>query len=210
MTRKRPRYKGGDAAREDDSKGYKLGNDPAERSLELAFRELAIRHEPELLGVLEFSSKVEDRRVASSAVGYIRQSAEQVKGLVHASRDKDDAVRDNATRALWVLAQSNVKVASEIPPDTFIELLNSGIWTDRNKGILLVEQLTESRNAGLLEKIRLTALDSLIEMASWRFAGHASSARMVLGRVAGIPEDHLIDLAQDGPVSAIVEALNPR
>jgi len=143
-------------------------------------------------------------------VGYISQSLRQINALVHASRDTDDLVRDNATRALWVLAKSNAKLASDIPPDTFIEMLNSGTWTDRNKGILLVEQLTASRDANLLAKIRSAALDSLIEMASWRYTGHAISARMVLGRVAGIPEERLIDLAMDGPVTAIIEAIGRR
>jgi hypothetical protein len=31
-------------------------------------------------------------------------------------------------------------------------------------------------------------IDSAIEMASWRNPGHAISARMVLGRVVGIPK----------------------
>ena len=50
------------------------------------------------------------------------------------------------------------------------------------------------------------ALDSLIEMASWRRPNHALFARMVLGRVAGIPEDRLKDLAWNGPVDAIIKA----
>ena len=50
------------------------------------------------------------------------------------------------------------------------------------------------------------ALDSLIEMASWRRPSHALFARMVLGRVAGIPEDRLKELAWDGPVDAIIQA----
>jgi hypothetical protein len=203
-------YKGGNAAGEDDSNGYKLGNDPAERSLELALREWAIHHERELLRVLGLSSTVEDRRVASTAVGYIHQSPDQINALVRASRDPDDLVRDNATRALAVLAQSKAKPASAIPPDGFIEMLNSGTWTDRNKAIFLLLQLTESRDPNLLVKIRSAALDSLVEMASWRYTGHALGARMVLGRVAGIPEERLIDLAQDGSVTAIIEAVTRR
>ncbi len=197
--------KGGEAAEEDDSNGYALVKDPAARSLQLAVRQWAIGHEPELLRALEFSA-VQHRRVASSALGYARQSREQILALVRAARDPDDEVRNNATRALGVLVRSNGGLASEIPPATFIEMLNSGKWTDRNKGGMLLEQLTAGRNADLLTKIRSAALDSLIEMASWRRPSHAWFARMILGRVAGLPEDRLQELASKGPVDAIVEA----
>ena len=43
-------------------------------------------------------------------------------------------------------------------------------------------------------------------MALWHEAGHAYSARLVLGRVAGLPEDRLKAMAWNGPVDAIVEA----
>jgi hypothetical protein len=62
-----------------------------------------------------------------------RQSSSQIAALVHASRDSNSGVRNNATRALLVLAESNPKRAKEIPADKFIELLLSGTWTDLNK-----------------------------------------------------------------------------
>jgi hypothetical protein len=160
--------------------------------------------------VLEFSSAVEHRRVASDAVGYARQSQDQILALVRAARDPDDDVRNNATRALWVLVRSNAALASEIAADTFIDMLNSGIWTDRNKGAALLEQLTARRNSYLLTKIRAVALDSLVEMARWRRPSHAYAARIVLGRVAGLPEDRLKGLAWNGPVDAIIEAAGRR
>ncbi len=202
--------RGGDAAQEDDSKGYALIKDPNARSLQLAVRQWAIQHERELLRVLESSSAVQHRRVASDALGYARQSRDQILALVRAARDPDDEVRNNATRALGVLVRSNGGLASQIRADTFVEMLNSGVWTDRNKGAALLEQLTARRNSDLLTKIRLAALDSLLEMASWRRAGHAYFARMVLGRVAGLPEDRLKELAWNGPVDAIIEATGGR
>lgn len=199
--------KGGQAAEEDDSNGYALIKDPEARSLQLTVHQWAIGHEEELLKVLKSSSAVEDRRVASHAMGYTRQSHEQILALVHAARDPDDDVRNNATRALGVLVRSNPRLASEIVPDTFIEMLNSGIWTDRNKGASLLMQLTAARNPELLAKIRARALDSLIEMASWRRPGHAYFARVVLGRIAGLPEDRLNKLAWSGPLDAIISAV---
>lgn len=202
--------RGGQAAEEDDSNGYALVKDPTARSLQLAVRQWAIKHERELMRVLEFSSATEHRRVASDAMGYTRQSQEQILALVRAARDPDDEVRNNAARALGVLVQSNAALAAEIPPDTFIEMLNSGTWTDRNKGTSLLMELTAGRDSDLLVKIRSVALDSLTEMASWRRPSHAFFARMVLGRVGGIPEDRLKELAWNGPVDAIIEAAGRR
>ena len=160
--------------------------------------------------MLESSAVVEHRRVASDAIGYARQSPQQITALVHAARDPDDEVRNNATRALGVLVRSNAALAAEIPPGTFIAMLNSGTWTDRNKAASLLMQLTTARNPELLAKLRATVLDSLIEMASWRRPSHAFFARMVLGRVAGLPEDRLNELAWNGPVDALVKAARRR
>jgi hypothetical protein len=199
-------HRGGHAAEEDDSNGYALVNDPSARALQLAVHDWAVGHERELLQVLEDSSAVEQRRVASDAAGYLRQSHGQILALVRAARDPDDEVRNNATRALGVLVRSNAALAAQIPADTFIGMLNSATWTDRNKAASLLMQLTAARNTDLLAKLRASALDSLIEMARWREAGHAYFARMVLGRVAGLPEDRLQGLAWNGPVDAIIEA----
>jgi hypothetical protein len=202
--------KGGRGAKEDDSKGYALIEDPAARSRQLAVREWALKHEPELMRVLKFSSAVQHRRIASDAIGYARQSRDQVLALTRAARDPDDEVRNNATRALGVLARSGSLFASQIAPDSFIDMLSSGRWSDRNKGASLLMQLTAGRNPDLLLKIRAAALDSLVEMASWRRASHAYFARMVLGRVAGLPEDRLEKLAWNGPVDVLLEAAGQR
>jgi hypothetical protein len=199
--------KGGDAALEDDSKGYALMKDPDARSIQLAVRRYAIAHERELLRALEFSADSKQRAIASEALGYARQSPRQVLALTRAARDPDEEVRNNATRAVGVLLDANERLAHQIPPDAFIEMLNSGIWTDRNKAAMVLERLTASRNPVVLAQLRSMALDSLIEMTLWRAASHAYFARMLLGRVAGIPEKRLKELAAEGPPETIVEAL---
>ena len=199
--------KGGDAAYEDDSKGYALTKDPDVRSLQLALRNYSMAHEPELLRVLASSADPRQRAIASEALGYARQSARQVRALTRAVRDPDENVRNNATRAIAVLASGNEKLARQIEPDVFIDLLNSGIWTDRNKGAMVLLRLTAKRSPAVLAKLKSRALDSLIEMTLWREFGHAYFARMLLGRVAGIPEKRLEELASKGPPEAIVAAL---
>jgi len=168
-------------------------------------------HRPHtLLRTLEFSSDVEQRQVASYVLGYARQSRRQIHALVRAARDPDDKVRDYAIRALGVLATSNARLARAIPPDDFIEMMNSGVWTDRNKSAALLWQLTASRDAAILSKLRTQALDSLVEMASWRLPGHAFYARMLLGRIGGIPEDQLMQLMLNGSIGPILEAVGQR
>ena len=202
--------RGGTAAQEDDSNGYALINDPNARSLQLEVRRWALEHAGELIQVLLSSSSVGDRRIASDALGYARQSAAQMDALVQAARDPDGEVRNNATRALLVLVRSNRQLSAHISPGIFIAMLNSPVWSDRNKGAALLLELSADRNADLLDKIRATAEDSLIEMASWRDTSHAYAARMILGRIAGIPEDRLRQLAWNGPVSSILTAAKPR
>ena len=73
----------------------------------------------------------------------------------------------------------------------FARLVTSGTWTDRNKAAGLLMALTRTRDAETLRKLRAEALDALVEMAKWRSLGHAMTARLVLGRIAGVDESRL-------------------
>jgi hypothetical protein len=202
--------KGGDAATEDDSNGYALIKDPPARALQLELRRWALNHEGDLLRMLESSSDVKHRRIAAEALGYARKSKGQILALVRAARDQDNEVRNNASRALGVLARSDPDLRREIPPETFIEMINSGTWSDRNKSSMVLDEITAARDPALLSALREKAIDSLIEMASWRRSSHAANARMILGRMAGIPEERLQVLVFDGPVETIIQAARAR
>jgi hypothetical protein len=192
---------------EDDSKGYALSHDPTLRAKQLAIRTYAIHHEHQVRRVLKLSADVQQRTVAAHVLGYAQQSKEQITDLVRASRDANEGVRNNAVRALIVLAESNPKVAPFIPPSKFIEMLSSGFWTDRNKASSLLSVLSKGRAPTLLAQLRAQALLPLIEMARWRSQGHAYSAQLMLGRIAGIEETHLLHLLRDRQVEAIIKAL---
>ena len=198
--------KGGESAHEDDSKGYALSSDPALHSLQVKLRQYALAREDELLSVLETSSDPHQRRIAAQALGYANKSPRQIEMLVRAARDLDFVVRNNAIRALGVLASSDAKLARGIPAGDFIDMLNSGSWTDRNKGLFLLDALSSGRDPALLAELQTRAMDSLIEMAKWRDTGHAYTARILLGRIAGIPEERLRHLAS-GPPDPILDAL---
>jgi len=192
---------------EDDSRGYALSLDPGTRTKQLALRGYVTRHSPIVMRVLTSARNVEHRQIAAEMLGYADRSPEQIAALIHASHDVDDGVRNNAIRALVVLARSSPEASASIPGECFVGLLNSGLWTDRNKSAELLSVLTARRDPTLLTCLHEQALTSLIEMARWSFAGHAQSARLMLGRIAGIDEKTLIGMVERKEVEPIINAL---
>ena len=182
---------------EDRTKGYALSTYPSLRTNQLAVREYATRNLLLIRKVLSESAAPEQRRVAAHFLGYTNYSRVQIELLVKASRDQDETVRNNAVRALGVLAESNPAIAQQIPARDFIFMLNSGNWSDRNKGCYLLSTLTIPRDPKVLQLIRKLASDSLVEMAHWRDYNHAHTSRVLLGRIAGIEEKKLQQLAHD-------------
>ena len=198
-------------ARDDNSHGYALSiSDSDLRAKQLAARAYAIRHEKLIRTVLETSSDVQHRLVAAYLLGYARQSSRQIAALVHATHDPDDSVRNDATRALGVLASSSAKAAARIPAGGFITMLSSGSWTDRNKAGWVLTSLTKSRDPKLLARLRSEALESLIEMARWHDPGHAYSARILLARIAGIDDERAERLAHADNADELINALGKR
>jgi hypothetical protein len=107
-------------------------------------------------------------------------------------RDADAGVRLNATRsllAIGVLAKLDPSLKLKILPTWFIAMLNSLSWTDRSRAVAALQVLTEKPEPGLLDQIREGALPSLIEMARWKTLSHALPPYLLLGRVAGLPEE---------------------
>jgi hypothetical protein len=180
---------------EDRSRGYALSEYPPLRAKQLAMREYAVHHAALIRQIASTSADPEQRTVAAQLLGYVNHNQLQILSLVKASRDSDDGVRNNAVRALGVLAESNPVIAKKISAEEFMAMLNSGSWRDRNKGSYLLGVLSVSRRPALLSLLRRRALTSLIEMARWREYGHASSARLILGRIAGLEESKLRQMA---------------
>jgi hypothetical protein len=199
------------AAAEDRSKGYALTEYPPLRAIQLEMRAYAVNHETGLRTVLKTSRDDRQRAAAAHLLGYARQSESQIAALVYVSRDNNDEVRNNAIRALLVLAESNQKTATEIPADKFVEFLLSGTWSDINKASGLLSILTRGRSPDILAKLRRRdVLERLIEAARWRNMGHAYAARLILGRIAGIDEDRLSQLAATGAADIIINSIHDK
>jgi hypothetical protein len=195
---------------EDYSKGYSLASYPPMRTIQLRMREVALAHEDDIFAVIHDGRDDKQRAVAAHFAGYVRQSPRQIAALVEASRDYNATVRNNATRALGVLADSP-ETARRIPASPFVETLNSPVWSDRNKGLMLLTRLTRDRDPGVLAELRAKALPALIEMAQWQNPGHSEGAILLLGRIAGMDAAKLAELAAEGsaePVLAAIRRLN--
>jgi hypothetical protein len=195
---------------EDSSKGYALAEHPPLRATQLAMRAYAVGHAAILREVLKTAADDKQRIAAAELLGYAPQFRSQIAALVYAIQDRNGLVRNNAIRALVVMANSNPKIASEIPAAGFIELLLSGTWTDLNKSSNVLAVLTRNRNARLFAPLRRAeVLGRLIEMARWR-TGHAEPARVILGRLAGIDEPRLQALIKAGNAEVIIDALKQK
>jgi hypothetical protein len=99
---------------EDDSNGYALSADPELRTKELQIREFALANEALLRTVVSSSSNAEHRAIATQFLGYVNVSARQIADLTKAARDPDEGVRNNAVRALGVIASSSQQRARMI------------------------------------------------------------------------------------------------
>lgn len=195
-------------ARDDLTRGHSLMADPECRVLQLKFEEFAKSNLKLLRDVLRESGDDEHRSVAAYVIGYAENKRLVVDDLQYAMQDPADAVRNNAMRALAAIAVPALKdpeLGIRVSPTWFIEMLNSIIWTDRNKAAFALVTLTESRDAGVLDQIRTSAMDSVIEMARWKSLGHALPAFILAGRIAGVAEEEIQRAWSDGEREAVLE-----
>lgn len=182
----------GDMA-EDESQGHALMHDPAARAVQESFIGLAARYGAELRDVLAHSSDGGQRATAAQVLGYAADKRTVIPALVAAIRDPDDEVRNNAVRALAVIAQygaAHPQKGIHVPGPVFIPLLNSLVWSDLNKGSFALFAVTGGAHpdTAALALVRRRALHPLIDMARWSDDGHAQWPFMLLGRAIGLPQ----------------------
>ena len=198
----------GDAA-DDRSQGHALAHDPASRAVQERFVTYANRDLPELRRVLRNSSDAAERALAAEVLGYAADKAAVVDDLVYAMSDPAEGVRNDAMRALLVIAEmtpNDGRRVPRIPPQPFIALLGSPVWSDRNKAAGALETLTRGRDPGSLKAVRRQAVPPLSEMARWKSEGHAQPAFLILGRIAGYSDEAALKLWEKGERETVIKA----
>jgi hypothetical protein len=193
---------------EDDSSGHALANDPARRTIQERFITFAARDLKLLRDVLRHSADAEHRALAAQVIAYTANKQAVVNDLVEAIRDPADGVRNNAMRALMVMAvgaRQATKQQIRIPVRPFIDMLNSIEWTDRNKSSYTLLNLTDRRDPAILSELRQKALPSIIEMSRWK-AAHGQAAFILLGRMAGFPEGEIQAAWERGDRASFIES----
>lgn len=195
-------------ASEDDSHGHALFNNREARAIQLKFITLANRNLRLLHRVLRESSDAEARALATEIIAYHKDKRLVVDDLVYAADDADEAVRNNAMRALGIIARYALEQPAKkikVPFQPFVRILNSLEWSDRNKSSLVIFGLTASRDAALLAALRREALLSLIEITRWKNPGHAVMSFFILGRIANLKEDEIGKLWESRNHEALIE-----
>lgn len=179
---------------EDAGAGHSLMINAKARAVQERFIEIANQDLKLLRRVLRESADAEHRALAAQIIAYYRDKKAIVADLEFAVKDSDAAVRNNATRALGIIAgyaQKHPEKNIGINYEPFVDLLNSLEWTDRNKASLALNELTAGRSEKLLELLRKKAIPPLVEMARWKNEGHSAMAFFILGRVVGFSDDEI-------------------
>jgi hypothetical protein len=181
---------------DDLTQGHALSANADARKIQQELIPLAKDHLNELRNVLRNSGDEEQRATAAYVIGYVPKKSDIVDDLQDAMKDADAGVRNNAMRSLWALAvlqRLDPDRGVRISPTWFIEMLNSLSWSDRNKALLVLQILTDKRDQSVIDQLRERALPSLVEMSRWKSLGHALPAYMLLGRIAGLPDQQVQD-----------------
>jgi hypothetical protein len=182
--------KSGSHAPADHSQGHYLDPRPPLRAIQEGFVAFARNEAGLVQQVLAESADPAHRSVAAMLAGYMPDKAAAATVLSRAALDPDSGVRNNATRALAIIAEyahehPDLGIRIEVAP--FIDMLNSHTWTDLNKGIFLLDKLA-SRDPALLAELRRKARPALIDICRWKSGGHAEPGCAVLRRVEGLPD----------------------
>ena len=177
-----------------------MKNDEA-RAYQEKFITHARDHHEQLREVLASSGDDQQRAVAAIVLGYASDKNTVIEDLRHGMQDPDLGVRNNSMRALGAIARlagEKPERGIHIDPSWFVDYLNSVYWTDRNKALMALIPLTENRDSAILDRLRKDARESLIEMASWQYDGHALSAYILLGRVENLSDSEIMETWEEG------------
>ena len=163
--------------------------------------------------MLHHSSDAEHRAIAAQVIAYAPEIRAVIPDLIDAMRDPSSSVRNDATRALLIIAayaQQHPEAGIRVPAESFVAMLASPYWTDRNKSSGVLAQLTANRDPQLLKTLRSRALPALAEMAHWQLIGYASPSLYILGRIGGMSDDAIMQAIDRGDRETIIVSAKRR
>jgi hypothetical protein len=196
-------------AAEDLRSGHSLVADPDARALQEKFATFAAAGLPQIREVLRNSADDDHRAIAAYVIGYAPDKREVINDLLFAIQDPISSVRSNAMRALTaiaVYAALNPNLKIKISPTWFVEMLNSIVLSDRQKAVMALLGLTDTRSPEVLDLIRGRALSSVVEMARWNSLEHAIAPFTLVGRMAGLSEQEIQDKWSKGERETVISA----
>ena len=196
------------SAVEDLSAGHSMMADPEARGYQEQFVSYARQNVAVLRSVARTAAEAEQRAAAVAVLGYAPNKKEVVNDLQYAMQDPDEAVRANAIRALnafAVLAAKQPALGIKVSPTWFIEMLNSIVLSDRLESAKALLTLTDRTAPEVLQQIRERALPSLAEMARWKTPRYALPPFLLLGRVAGLPDQQIQEAWRKGQRDTLIQ-----
>ena len=180
---------------EDRSQGHSLMNYAPAKAIQEKFIGYAEKYSTLLKNVLKNSSDADQRAMAAQLLAYAKDKNSIIDDLLYAVHDNDDAVRNNSTRALALIASYSANNPAlkikNIPVEPFTKMMNSIVWTDRNKGSAVLLSLTEKKDEAIIKKIKEQALIPICQMANWKNPGHAMMGYLLLGRITGYSDEEI-------------------
>ena len=184
---------------EDWSQGHSLVSYPPLRKLQDRFMQWADADPATLKKVLRSSAYPVHRAAAAQILAYNPDKNKIIPDLMYAIIDESEEVRSHAIKAMAIIANyASLKPSLKInvPYVPFVRLVNSVSWSDRNKGLLVLTQLSKSRNEVLFNYLRKNAVPALKEMSLWKSESHAAPAFAILARMNGWTEEQIDKNAQ--------------
>ncbi len=189
--------------------GHALSADPQVRAFQGQFVDYAAGHVQPLRDELRRASEPGQRAIAAALIGYEPKKQAAADELQYALQDPDESVRANALRglaAIGVFAAQNPALGIKISPTWMVELLNSIVLSDRVEAVRTLLILTDHGAGGeALQLIHDRALPAMVEMAEWKSPRYALPPFLLLGRMAGMPDDEVQRLWKQGDRKAVID-----
>lgn len=189
---------------EDDSAGYAWFQGAEEP--QVALRDWAKAHPERVMEALREAAADGERAAAAWMVAYLRGVPGQVEALGRATRDSNSTVRNNALRALGVLARVAPAELARMDFSGLLAGLESLNWTDRNKTLMVLSGVKLTPEA--LGELRGKYSKALEEMAQWKSMGHAGMALELVGRARCMEEGEMAEKIAKEDRQGILAAAN--